>query len=280
MDPEKKPIKSLRTYQGDVEEILSHGKASATTILVAEQKRKEESPQKISAVPKISVFRNKLFITISIILIVGGIIIVSGVYFFQSNQKVIVEKQTKALLPFSKEIDFSISGFSVSQFAQKINSEKNKLNIQVNSILYLQPTNSISANANIGEVLPLFAPRMPASLARSFENSYMFGIYSFDHNEPFVILTTKDYPSSYAGMLRWEKDMPLDLSKSFGITLGSTTQFEDEAYKNKDLRVVRDSNQNILLLYSFIDKQTLVITTNENILSAIIGKYFISQQSK
>src|SRR4051812_18957147 len=45
--PDRVPIKSLRTYQGDVDEVMAKNKYSATTILVAEQKRRVESPQKV-----------------------------------------------------------------------------------------------------------------------------------------------------------------------------------------------------------------------------------------
>jgi hypothetical protein len=46
MNPEeKKPIKALRTYAGDVEEALSKTKSSAATIMIAEEKRREEKPE-------------------------------------------------------------------------------------------------------------------------------------------------------------------------------------------------------------------------------------------
>ena len=120
---------------------------------------------------------------------------------------------------------------------------------------------------------------MPSELSRSFDKKFMVGIYSFDTNEPFIILKTSDYGASYAGMLKWEKEMSRDLGEIFSLpaTLYGAP-FIDEEYKNKDLRVLRNTDGKVAMLYSFIDKNTLLITANENVFSAILGKYVISQQ--
>jgi hypothetical protein len=99
----------------------------------------------------------------------------------------------------------------------------------------------------------------------------------------FILISVKDYAESYAGMLIWEKDMPKDLGEIFKVSssLSSTTSlFTDEAIKNKDLRVLKDQNKNTVLLYSFVDKNTLLITTNEDVFSALLGKYQLKEQTK
>jgi hypothetical protein len=124
---------------------------------------------------------------------------------------------------------------------------------------------------------------MPPSLVRSFGDEYMFGIYSFDTNEPFIILTVDDYAIAYSGMLKWELDAGKDLATLFNIPTqnsSSTLVFKDETAKNKDMRVLKDSAGTPLVLYSFIDRKTLVITKNENVLSAIVGKFLINKQTK
>ena len=109
----------------------------------------------------------------------------------------------------------------------------------------------------------------------------MLGIYSFDTNEPFIILTTNDFPASFSGMLKWENNMVLDLGKLFSISENTATKtFLDQALQNKDLRILKNTSEKTILLYSFIDKNTLVITTNQNILTAIVGKYLIGKQNQ
>ncbi len=130
-------------------------------------------------------------------------------------------------------------------------------------------------------LLELLAPRMSPSLVRSFDAPYMLGVYSFDRNAPFIILGTTDYATSYAGMLGWETDAVSDVGSLFNISpetfASSTPVFQDEAFRNEDLRVLKDGNGNTILLYSFLDKNTLLITSNENIFTAILGKYLIQK---
>ena len=272
------PIKSLRTYQGDVEEAMLKNKYSATSILVAEQVRKEKAPR--LETPVVTEGRNKLFITIGLSVVFLGLLMVGGVYYFRSTEEVVVEQQTKALIAFSLEKSFSVASSTRESFVSKIVSEKQTLKLPVNSVLYLNLTSNETESANITRVLSLLAPKMPASLSRSFENKYMLGIYSYSTNAPFIILTTSDFGSSFSGMLRWEKDAVSDLGKIFDIetSLGTTTRaFTDKALRNKDLRVLQDASGKTVLLYSFIDKNTLVITVNEDVFNAILAKYLTSK---
>ncbi len=53
--------------------------------------------------------------------------------------------------------------------------------------------------------------------------------------------------------------------------------FIDKAIKNKDLRELVDQNGKVVLLYSFIDKNTLVITQTVEVFNAILAKYLVSK---
>lgn len=274
----KEPLKSLRTYQGDVDEAISKNKYSATSILIAEQKRKEDNPE--SEKP-ISHFRNKFFVTIGISFLVIGVVVVGVVYYLQKNQKVVIEQKTKTLVGFSLEKDVSIENSSRENLLTTILQEKKSFNLPINSILYLNIVNRDNTEARIENALSLLSPNMPPSLARSFGDKYMLGLFSFDTNEFFIILTTKDYASSFSGMLKWEKVIGKDIGRLFDIeenTGTSTSVFLDEELNNKDLRILKDTSNKTVLLYSFIDKDTLVITKNQNIFTAIVGKYLVNKQ--
>lgn len=275
---ERVPIKSLRTYQGDVDELMSKNKYSATTILVAEQKRKLEAPPspRIPEKPINVEARNKFFTILGITLLLIGGLTIAAVYYTRASEQTVIMQQTKAILPFSDEHAMNIASSSRDVLLTRIVTEQKSFKFPINSVLFINTTKSETASADVSMLLRLLGPNMPASLERSFENRYMLGIYAFETNEPFLILTTKDYPSAYAGMLRWEKDMPDDLGKMFSIpdnTSSTTPAFSDESIRNKDLRILKDQSNKTVLIYSFIDKNTLVITKNESIFNAILAKY-------
>ncbi len=281
---ERVPIKSLRTFQGDVQEAISKNNFSSTTILVKEQERKLENPvlaKESAEMLGSSNARNKTFIIFGVGLIVLGLVSVAVLYYMKSTEKVIVEKQTKAIIAFTEEKTISLTNTNRKEILQKIIDARDKTNLPVNSVLFVNPTQNEKI-VSISDLLSAMAPNMSPSLSRSFGKEYMVGIFSFDENVPFIILTVDDYSLSYPGMLKWEETMESDLGELFNINLSTSSPklFIDEVIKNRDIRSLKDSSGNSVLLYSFVDRKTLVITKNENSLSAIVGKLIISKQVK
>ena len=91
-------------------------------------------------------------------------------------------------------------------------------------------------------------------------------------------------------MIRWEKDMAADLRKIFieqKITTGTSTQnissinlnsnFEDLVIKSKNVRALRDGRGNIVLLYSFLNEEYIVITTNDDTFREVLNRFLTSK---
>jgi hypothetical protein len=284
-EPKKKDIlKALRTYQGDVEEIMSHNKTSITDIVIAEQNKRNsliegETEEKIENKAK-----NKFYILAGGLLLALGVITIVSVFYIKSNDKTPTPstQENKTVISFSKESMLPVASSTREQMLSSIVRERKSFDMPVNSVLYLNTSDGSHIPAEVASVFTLLAPRIPATLVRSFGIKYMVGIYSFDTNEPFFLLTVDDYGASYAGMLEWEPDMTKDIGVLFGIKpdIGTSTPvFEDKTIKNKDLRILKDANGKTTLLYTFIDKKTLLITTNENIFGAILSKYLVNSLS-
>ncbi|MDO8591071.1 MAG: hypothetical protein Q7R65_03795, partial [bacterium] len=86
--PEEKPeegVKQLRTYQGDVQEIMKEGGGSLAKIAVAESNKRARGGFVMEK--KEAVTHTKLIVIISVILIVAGIGAVPALYFFKSSEK-------------------------------------------------------------------------------------------------------------------------------------------------------------------------------------------------
>ncbi len=277
---ERVPIKSLRTYQGDVEEAMAKNKYSATTILVAEQKRRIETPRVAEKHIDLEA-RNKLFTIVGITLFFFGVLTVVAVYYVRSHEQVVIEQETKTILDFNVERVLPISSATKDSFGGAIAAENKAFKLPVNSVLFINTVDAGNNPESIMKLTSLIGQNMPSSLVRSFGQKYMVGIISFDTNEPFIILTTEDYPSAYAGMLKWEKDMVTDLGKIFSISRDMTDGiFVDLEQRNKDLRILKDTSGKSILIYSFINKNTLIITKNENVFNAVLARYVTSQNTR
>ncbi len=282
MEPEKKEeeknlIKSLRTYQGDVEEAMQKNRTSSADVFVAEQKRKIAAPRE--EVPRQSFWRNKTMAIIAILFLLVGVVSIAGVYYLKQNERVTVTKQSKTIIGFSSEKPVIADNLNKNQLETQIVKEVDAFRMPPNSILYLNLENSNGETTLVGNVFQNLFPNSPSQLIRALDSKYMFGVYSFDTNELFIILTVNDYANAYSGMLKWEPEMVSDFSSLFKIKSGDTDGiFADESLKNKDLRILVDVNKKTILSYSFLDRNTIVITTNENILTSVLGKYLISKE--
>ena len=281
MNPEEKtspvkensPLHALRTYAGDVEESLAKNKTSLTSIVIDEQKRREKNPEDVQKQQT----TNKFFVVLGGTFLLVGIVVLWAVYYTRSQIPVVAVEKIKTLIAFSEEKKIILGNATRDQVLGKLITEKQSFKLPVNSVLYINMVNASNTPVQVSEILSLLAPRMPSALSRSFDSKYMLGVYSFDINTPFILLSTSDYATSFAGMLSWEEEMTNDIGAWFGVFGTSTPKFQDEELRNKDLRVFKNENGNTILLYSFLDKDTLLITGNENIFSAILGKYLIQK---
>ncbi len=176
--------------------------------------------------------------------------------------------------------------------------EKTTLSLGLVSRLYvvLSSTtidkNSVPPPVSIQDLITAIAPNIPDSLKRTFDpNYYLLGIHVFDGNEPFLVLKVDSYEQAFSGMLEWERTMSQELSPAFirtprphtqselvGVSTSTPdavvlpTQFKDKIVANHDARALINDQGDILLLWAFIDRTTLVITTNENTLAEIISR--------
>jgi hypothetical protein len=139
---------------------------------------------------------------------------------------------------------------------------------------------------------------IPQTLLRTMTGPYLFGVHSFDENQPFFIIETDSYETAYRGMLDWERTMQGDLGALFArnpspktpvvpidtpvasTTASSTpsvsdfiqTGFVDRVVENQDARVVLNEQGDLVLLWTFLGRNRIVITTNEYTLREVISR--------
>lgn len=273
-------LKSLRTYQGDVEEIMAKNHTSVITVAVAEQARKQREDPRPPQLIHPTKAKGKSFIVTGMLFMALGIGTVGAVYYVQSRINPLRVQAKDSILTYSNIYSFDATETTPYQFGQIISQRKQSVNLKVNEIFAIDPQSKDKKQLLTETFLSLLTPNIPQALARSFGEKYMFGIYSYDTNAPFIILSVADFGASYSGMLKWENKMIADLGELFDIPSFQNTSlytFKDEALKNKDLRIAVDRSGKTVLVYSFIDKNTLIITVNENVFTSLLHAYQTTQ---
>lgn len=291
--------KPIRTYERDLAEAMAKKQTSVASIAIAENKRKEELQRKtagsvvnvVSAVDKDSAEPKKfygkqiLLGLLSIVFIGGGAM--GGYYLYKKSafaQPYVEPKPIKipSIIPYDKEIPLSVNEATVGdQLISQIYSQINKEVASPGKILEL--STGITASSFIQRT----NMNMPDVILRSVTDRWMLGAYTEGDGQKtlFIGLSTDFFQNVFAGMLSWEKSMPDDLSTLFNYKqrtqredLNASTSissyfniqgtFSDKVIRNRDVREFINTNGELLLLYSFINKETLIITTTESALIA------------
>ncbi|MFA5841507.1 MAG: hypothetical protein WC835_00915 [Candidatus Paceibacterota bacterium] len=284
-EPEEDPpseasnLKAIRTYQADVAESVKGQKTSLVRMVVAEQARKQqilelESPRnKWNIVFIVAGFAMLLSGTVAAIVvfnkykqtgtIVGQPPAVVQSFIFAENGKVIptAGQQTEVI---------------TKTIAKEVKSANNKLDT-IENISLTENTGDGETPLTTQRLFYFLDNRMPPSLLRSLDEDFMLGVHTFNGNHPFIILKTNFYENTFAGMLGWEQYMARDLLPVFAVEKNPDSQvftksFEDRTLKNRDTRVLTDDNGSTLLLYTFKDKETLIITTSGDTMEEVIRR--------
>lgn len=104
----------------------------------------------------------------------------------------------------------------------------------------------------------------PAGFLDSLDDRFMLAKFYLTKDWPILIFKIKSYDSSFAGMIKWEGAISEDLSDLFNLeNIDYGKSFEDKEIQNKDTRVLKGKNGNLVLIYSFINQKYLIITTGE-----------------
>lgn len=273
-------IQTLRTYRGDMEETIHSQKESVVTIVAKEQERRAEQPI-IEQQPRKQ--SSHFLATLSLLLL---LVLVSLGGFIYTQTKLSNNTPTQnasSILPSAQQIEVLVGTNSQADIKQAVGNNisffKGSPRETINLSL-IQGTSTITAQAFMNTL----APHAQNALSRNVTN-YMIGVYSDLQNKPFVIIKTDDYGITYKEMLAWEPYMYADMKDIFpdldtAIFTDGRILFADDTFKNKDVRVLNDDNKNPVLIYGFLDKNTLVITTDTDTFTGILGLYINSQLRK
>ncbi len=261
--------------------------ATASPIKVPENVIFEDTPRRSLAKPI-------LLTVVSLVLISAGVF--AGYYYYgELNKRATVPIVTAPLsipsiIPNDAQHPVTLTTETENVLITKIYSEIRKHNVtpgQNFELLLSENTAGISQRVTGSVFIGKLDTHIPSVISRSLKDRFMLGVYGEESGQKttFLALTTDFFQNAFAGMLLWEDaaladDLALllnykdrakrnDLSTSTPASyFGIQGSYSDRVLRNRDVREFRNSYGELLFLYSFINKETLIITTSE---SAFIG---------
>ena len=274
------PIPESRTIQTDIADNPKPKETSIADIVRAEEEKNRIRPREV-ADPKRGIY----ILGLSAALIVTGLIGIGVFYMIKTRPEPVptVIMNPNVIIETKSSRDLVLAGNQPLPSALAALVKKEPAGAQ-GEIIGINVKEGTSTPVSAGRFAALFSNTIPTWLVRSFKPEYMVGMYSNNNVwQPFMIFKLASYDNAYSGMLKWEETMQSDFS-GFIIPSADTssstpfinpvikTGFRDVIIKNKDIRALQDGSGRRLILYSFTDKETLVITTSQAALEAIFAK--------
>lgn len=287
--PTSPVLKNIRTYESDVADMLAHRETSRASMAISESVKRGEGETLGTAgqTEKSHLGRNLTIIIISLILIATGMTV--GYYLYSQSPlgkkppAVTTSRAPSSIVNYESRAVISVDGSNRADLIKKIRNETIKPIApgSIKEIVMTETKNGQIYRTSAPEMASIMTILAPDMILRTLNPGWMLGVYANTDGSDksvFVIVTTNLFQNAFAGMLAWEEAIPEDLKDILSIINDKTFTpaikgaFKDQIVKNKDVRTfMTDSGQSILV-YSFVDNSTLVVTNNVDTLSAIITR--------
>lgn len=278
----KAKLSSLRTYQGDMAEFIRSKNESVISIAVKEKEKKEQKEKEIPVSTKASVPKNRNGIQINLTMIVLSLLLIAGGFFgFFYVFETVKEEPTNPVVIEEKIIPYNHAITLANVTSENFKFELANLKIS-NGISILRISDASGSLLEKSENFFRFLKiSPPTALERTLKEEYVIGVISQDEERAnFIIMTVDDFGKAFSAMLDWEKNLINDLSfltvtssEMMASSTGTTTPIKNEPLswkdiivKNKDTRALANDKNQAKIVYTFLDKNTILVTEN---LSAI-----------
>lgn len=296
-------IKSLRTYETDVAEALGQNNVTVAKIAIAENAQKAtdaapvvqttpttQTPPVVVKVPEVisnapivehPVRKNTILFFLSVILIAGGGMV--GFYLYSKSPlapaAILIPQKGgyRGLLTSNTQKKIFLGSLLGKRLEEVLAYEKTQAKLEPGQVLELYFVKGTEAEPFLitpAEFLNLSTTQSPESIPSSLADRFMLGFHKTDTSlESFIVFKTNFFQNIFTGMLRWEPIVFDDLKSWFTSQATGGTNFEDKVIKNKDVRLVRNAEGAVALLYGFLDKETLVIATSEATFLEVLDRF-------
>jgi hypothetical protein len=270
---------ALRTFRGDVEEMVeAKGVTKAQAVVAEEERRTARGEARVVREESTGLGR----IIFLLLLVIGFGIGVGGYALFGTKPVVEVATSTPVLPEALPTLHISSvpreqTLADILIYFGKVNPEKDAL---AAITVTIDDAAGVSHTATTKELLTSLALRAPrTALLRALSDKVEYGVYGGGRTVGYIQVSVRSYPNSFAEMLAWEATLARDLVPALSPQIARRTidqaagrAFTDSRIEGTDMRVLMDDNDNTLLAYTFRDQKVLLIAGSTDALVALLHK--------
>ena len=260
---------AVKTYKDYAAESLRKGGGSLTKMILAEREKERKTRRHSTTNPK-----NIAVGALAVVFTVLGIGLVAGAYYFvavvqndaRERNGIIIAPQPLLLYDYREEV--RPSSLTRARLIRAGQEQVDETAIEAGALKYVYFSEVISGEPKLvsaSRFLEALQVSASSQFIRSLKDNFMYGIYSSLQNGPYLIFKINSYEVAYAAMLAWEQNLGLEMGAFMGRddVNFALSQFVDIELFNQDIRAVLDTEGEIILGYTFLDRNTLVLFNNK-----------------
>ena len=268
----------VHTFKDDVQHMVRSRKMSLSRMAALESARHAQNNPDAQGAS--SPWRTTMLVALGVLFVLAGILIAVGAYYAYVLNTVPPEQTLDDPAMFFTEarerIDITeLESYEVMPLLAGVRRETRAALGAIVEFYITHEADTFGESTRATQLNPaVFLEAFDASVGTTFLNTlgnkYLLGVHIIDDGTmPFLVLTSASHGHTFAGMLAWETAIEEDLAPFFsprGVYLrpaiASGARFEDTTIENLDIRFIRDENGQTRLLYAFVNRTTVVVTTN------------------
>mgnify|MGYP003520366763 FL=1 len=256
----------IRTYSTDLAHAVRKDEMSVIKAAMNEERRRKEDEMAKSATSP----KNRLYIVISILLVLGTISAIAIASYIKLNRTPdIIPSQAEipSIIPAQTTTSIEIGGMSNDKIVELVRTTLNNVAGAEKEVVNIYMTDATSGKKEIitsQTFFPGIKSQIPSALLGSLNKNFMLGIYTLDAiQHPFLVLQTTDFQTAFTNMADWERQIYSDLYLPFNLPNNDdyfTTKFTDLIVENRDTRVIVNEEGTVILIYGFVDEKSFIVT--------------------
>jgi len=295
--------KSAQTYTGDMVKAIGIDKSGLVKRIIHEEEEHEALKKNLSPSSK----KNRVFMFISIVFIALAFVVLIFLAFSNKNTYIIPTAPQVSSIIFTDQTDFKeIGGFTNDQIIETISNQINNTAVKIGGIerIYLTENKKI---IGFERFITLIKSSLTVNQTSFIDDNFLMGVLNTGikptstegqlipavsgstlsvGKDFFMLLKVRSFTEIFPIMRNWENKMLYDLHGFFGVNMTPETDylftknFEDTIIANKNARILKDKDGQIVLMYIFVDNTTIIITNSEAATGEVILRLASSQIKK
>ena len=271
-----------QTYAEDMAKVIEDDKGGLIKKIIHGEEEREARKRNMSPESK----KNRLFMLVSLLLVLMGLATLFFFFFKKDNSTVLTESQFAPIIFNDKSAFFEVKGFNKDEITQTVLNEINTTQVKTGGIegIYLTINKQI---LGLREFIILIKSNfIPGDNTFFINNNFLLGVVNAETKDFFILLKVRSTVDIFDAVRAWEGKMFSDLHGFFGVSISPETQylltkeFQDGIVQNKNVRILYDNENKIIMMYIFADDTSVIITNTENATQEIMLRLASSQIKK